>query len=187
MPIQGNARLRNWLQFGTLVDIDQSHNSYIRYFAGLQKSQVAKNWSAVHLTSDPLWTRHSRQKPDPTKMECKSLVRAASRHSSVCHPETKWVWPVSGTRLIKVFHRLPSNVHFTCLWFHTRIIGAMNLFDFATIFTQITAQSCTGKKRNLQWKNWIAYGLSFKIMSHSGHSFRNHNFGIIDWLLSNPG
>jgi len=38
---------------------------------------------------------------------------------------------------------------FTHFRSHTRIIGKENLFDFTTIFTQLTAQSCTGQRSNL--------------------------------------
>jgi len=39
---------------------------------------------------------------------------------------------------------------FTRLWSHTRIIEKDNLFDFATIFIGMTAQSCTGNRGRLQ-------------------------------------
>jgi len=66
---------------------------------------------------------------------------------------------------IQVYLRLSWGYEFTTVWriwssteylaifthfrSHTRIIGKGNLFEFATMFTQLTAQSCTGQRGNL--------------------------------------
>jgi len=70
---------------------------------------------------------------------------------------------------------------------HTKIIGEENLFHFSTVFIWLTAWSCTGKRGNTQWKNWIADWVSFEIMSKKGCRFREHRFSTIDWVQSDPG
>jgi len=127
---------------------------------------------------------------DPPEMEWKGLVRSAldalSKRPTVCLPETKRVrrstrQPIkwSSREYLATLTRLQS---------HTRIIGKRNLFDFATIFTRLTAQSCTGKRGSLQWNNWIANDFLLKLWANNGCRFWKHRFGPIDWPTeSNPG
>jgi len=65
---------------------------------------------------------------------------------------------------------------------HTRILGSRSLSDFASIFSQITAQSCTEKRGNLKWKDSKA-DLTF-YRNYECYNFWKHNCATIDGLKS---
>ena len=116
---------------------------------------LSKGAFSLHRASDLPQTRCSKWTSDPPEMEWKDPVRLASDALSqtsdhlsprdkmslislVCptHQPIKW----SSTDYLATFTRF---------WSHTRIIGKGKLFDFPTIFTQLTVRSCTEKRSNL--------------------------------------
>jgi len=61
------------------------------------------------------------------------------------------------------------------------------LFNFASILTQNTTQSCTYNRSNLQRKTLSADQLFFEMMIENSYSFQKHSFGTIYWLTSDLG
>jgi len=77
-------------------------------------------------------TERSRRASDPSEMEWKGLGRLT--HQPIKLPSTDYL------------------VTFTSYPYRTMMVGKGDLFDFATIFTRMTARSCTGNRASLQWK-----------------------------------
>jgi len=66
--------------------------------------------------------------------------------------------------------------------FRLGIVKSLNLFDFASIFTQkqhkvaLIIETIFGKKNSREDQ------LSFEIVIENSYSFRKHNFGTFYWL-----
>jgi len=102
------------------------------------------------------------------------LERSLGR-PTVCLPETKWVrrpthQPIkwSSTEYLAMFTHFRS---------HTRIIGKGSLFDFATIFTQLTAKVALDREATCNER--IEWRIDFrsKLWAKNGCRFRKHRFG----------
>jgi len=98
--------------------------------------------------SGPPRTGRSRRTSDPPEMAWKGLIRSTSdtlltfNHLSPGDKVSPTHQPIkcSSTEYLATFTHFRS---------HTRIIGKGNLCDFATIFSRLTARSCTGQRGNL--------------------------------------
>jgi len=128
---------------GTTVKVAYRHFSHYR-------KTNPKGGFSLHWASGPPRTGRSGWTSYPKKWSEKASSgppRTFSRGPTACLPETKSVWcpthqPIkcSSTEYLAMFTHFRS---------HTRIIWKGNLFDFTTIFTRLTARSCTGQRGNL--------------------------------------
>jgi len=142
----GNLKVRHSLLFINCTVITRAcFESLITY-----TTVGPKGAFSLHRASGLPRTGRSRRTSYPQKWsEKRRRVRLERSlgHPTICLPETGWVWrpthqPIkcSSTEYLAMFTPFRS---------HTRIIGKGNLFDFATIFTQLTARSCSGQRGNL--------------------------------------
>jgi len=105
--------------------------------------------------SGPPQTGRSRQTFDPPEMERKGLLQSASDTLSDVRPSVSQRQNMSSIGLGHPTHQpIKSSfadylAMFTRFRSHTRIVGKVNLFDFATIFAGLTAPTCTRKRGNL--------------------------------------
>ena len=102
----------------------------------------------VRSASDGTLETDVRPPRNGVKRPCPIGLGRSLGRPTVCLLETKWVrrpthQPIkwSSKEYLAMFNRFRS---------HTKIIGKGNLFDFATIFTQLTAWSCTRQSGNLK-------------------------------------
>jgi len=138
---------------------DYSHRSQRIYVSGF-KVPFHSTPSGVRLTLNGRGghptPRNRAKRPHLIDLGC------TLRRPNVCFPE-------SPTCLRSLIHRTVKLFSTDHIAMFTRFLVSYwdywqgKQFDFATIFTRLTIQSCTGKRVNLQWKNSVADWLAFEI------------------------
>jgi len=105
---------------------------------------------SLHRASGPPRAGRSRRTSYPQKWSEKASSgppRTLSRTSDRLSPRDKMSITSDSSTNQMVFHGVPSNVHSFPVPYQDHWKG--KLFDFATIFTQLTEQGCTGRRGNL--------------------------------------